>query len=94
VRTKGWRYAAWTRFAYGAAAANGTGVGPLWSAPDAIVGEELYSHEADDAGDERGDNDFDASDNVNLAADPAHAAIKAALLSLLKAEFPEGGRAV
>ena len=54
VRTKSWRYAAWTRFAYGAAATNGAGVGPLWSAPDAIVGEELYSHEADDAGDERG----------------------------------------
>jgi hypothetical protein len=93
VRVKGWRYAAWTRFNYGVPDKNGAGVGPLWSSPGAIVGEELYSHEADDAGDERGDNDFDTSDIVNLAGDPAHAAIKATLLALLKKEFPEGGRA-
>ena len=92
VRTRGWRYVAWVSFDYGAAATNGAGVGPRWSAPGALLGEELYDHSADDAGDGRGDNDFDASENANLAADPAHAAVKAQLLALLKAEFPEGGR--
>jgi arylsulfatase A-like enzyme len=90
VRIRGWRYAAWVQFNYGAASTNGDGVGPLWSAPGAVVGEELYAHTADDAGAGTGDNDFDTSENENLAADPDYAAIKAQLRALLEYEFPEG----
>jgi hypothetical protein len=90
VRALGWRYAVWVDFLYGNATSNGAGVGPAWSAAGAIRGEELYDHAQDDAGDGRGDNDFDTSDNVNLAGDPAHAAVKAQLLELVKREWPEG----
>ena len=42
VRTKGWRYAAWTRFAYGAAATNGAGVGPLVRVRSAMAASAAF----------------------------------------------------
>ena len=92
VRVLNWRYVAWVSFDYGAAETNGVGVGPRWSEAGSIRGEELYSHADDDAGDGRRNNDFDASENSNVAADPAFASVKAGLLALLQKEFPEGGR--
>jgi hypothetical protein len=84
IRTRGWRYTAWTNFSY-----DGQVQGPLW---DALRGEELYDHAADDAGapgqPDRG-LDFDLSELASLAEDPAHAAIKASLRAQLQAAYPQ-----
>lgn len=71
VRVRGFRYTAWTGFNFTSGRADWTD----------IRGEELYDEPDDGSGDE---NDFDANENVNVADDPAHAAIKATLLALLQ----------
>jgi hypothetical protein len=82
IRTLGWRYTAWVDFAY-----IGQTQGPNW---DNMTGEELYDHTEDDAAPGPTDQglDYDKSELINVVGDPAHAAIRAALLQQLKAAFP------
>lgn len=82
VRTLGWRYTTWLNFSY----AEGS-VGPRW---DEVSGEELYDHTASDSvsgGVDPGLDYDDASESVNVAAIPAFAAQKSAMLQLLKAGY-------
>jgi arylsulfatase A-like enzyme len=75
VRTPLWRYTEWARW-------NGTA--PDWAAP--LIGAELYSHAGDDG------TTFDgAFEVINLAEDPAHAAVRAQLSQLLRAAYSGGG---
>jgi hypothetical protein len=79
MRVQGWRYSAWLGFDFDAARANWTDV----------RGEELYDHRADDATSDGEDpnNDFNASENVNLADAPAFQNIKQALRAQLQAQW-------
>jgi hypothetical protein len=82
IRTRGWRYTAWTGYVY-----DGAVQGPLWSD---LRGEELYDHGDDDAGAQPDPGqDFDLSEVVSLADDPAFAAIKAGLKTQLQAAYPQ-----
>jgi len=82
IRTRGWRYTAWTGFTY-----EGPVQGPDWAD---LRGEELYDHAVDDAGGPGADPglSFDESELVSLADDPAYATVKAALRAQLQAAFP------
>ena len=85
VRTAGYRYTAWLEYSdWGAAS-----YGPVWGS---VAGEELYDHTAADAAGGASDAGLsydDASEAVNVAADPAYAQIKGELLAALKAGFPQ-----
>jgi iduronate 2-sulfatase len=81
VRTRGWRYTVWVGYTY-----EGPLVGPVWSD---VRGEELYDHSFDDAGAVPDAGlDYDLSELVSVAADPANARVKAELLAQLQAAFP------
>jgi hypothetical protein len=68
--------------AAGARAGAGGGSGRLVGAGQkGLVGEELYSHEGDDG------KDFDAFENENLAAQPAHKATRDELFAMLREKF-------
>ena len=79
VRVESWRYTAWIQF-------NGTTNRGKWgdvgSTAGWLVGEELYSHD-----DSTQVDDFDATENENLAAKPENAATRTQLLNALKARF-------
>ena len=70
VRSDQWRYTEWVAF-------NNTLALPDWTA---LYGVELYSHQASPVPDATFDYD-----NVNVAADPAHAALVANLSIALRA---------
>ncbi len=97
VRTQGWRYTAWVNYSYYQVEEGGGGYtyGPLW---EQVAGEELYNHTASDSsegGEDPGLSYNDASEDCNLAQQPALEAVRAELLQALKAAFPQrssGGR--
>jgi iduronate 2-sulfatase len=84
IRVPGWRFTQWLGFDYG----NGTGgaAGPIWGD---LRGEELYDHRADDAGGGAADRNqnFDASELVDVAGDPLFAEVKQQLAAKLRAEW-------
>jgi len=93
LRVPGWRYTAWTAFNY--STPDGPGAGPIW---ERLLGEELYDHTAADAGADAGagdaGEDFDATESVSVAGDPAYAAVRARLAAQLRAawaSFAAGG---
>ena len=73
LRTAGWRYTEWTPW-------NATSLTPLLDA--APIGVELYNHSGDDGSSFDGDAEW-----VNLAADPAMAAIRAQLAAQLRIAY-------
>ena len=79
MRVESWRYTAWIRF-------NGTinrgRWGDVGSTAGWLVGEELYSHD-----DSTQLDNFDASENENLAAKPENAVTRTQLLNALKSRF-------
>ena len=76
LRTDAWRYTEWPRW-------NGSALEPQWDAP--LVGAELYNHTGDDG------TSFDgAFEAVNLAGDPAYAAVRAQLSAQLRAAYARG----
>ncbi len=79
MRIESWRYTAWIHF-------NGTINRGKWgdvsSTAGWLVGEELYSHDDSTLVD-----DFDATENENLASKPENAAIRMQLLTALKTRF-------
>lgn len=88
LRVLNWRYTAWVGFQYGNASTLTQGM-PVWHD---LRGEELYNHTIDDAGGGGGpsgdaDNDFDASELVNLARDPSVQGIKGVLFQRLQEEW-------
>ena len=77
LRTDTWRYTEWPLW-------NGSALLPQWGAP--LIGAELYNHSGDDG------TTFDASFEVlNLANDPAHAAVRAQLSAQLRAAYGRSG---
>jgi iduronate 2-sulfatase len=84
LRARGYRYTAWLNFSY-------AGAGALW---DELEGEELYDHTVADAvpasagAPDPGLDYDDASESVNVAADPHYAAVKEQLKAMLRAGFP------
>ena len=85
VRVDNWRYNAWLSFNGTTNRGDWDSVGPgILSATigqKGLLGEELYDHTGDDG------TDFDAFENVNLAADAQHSATRDQLLLLLKKQF-------
>ena len=84
IRVAGWRYTQWVGFDDGNA--TGAPAAPIWGD---VRGEELYDHRADDAAGRGadGNQNFDASELVDVAADPQFAAVKAQLAGRLRAEW-------
>ena len=79
IRVDDYRFTRWLKW-------NGTALGVDWDDGDraGAHADELYSH-AGDTG--YGPQNFDAYENANLAADPAHAAVAAQLAAQLRAFF-------
>ena len=75
VRTDDWRFTAWVGW-------NGTDLTPRW---DVLNATELYAHTLSASG--PGDQDFDAWENVNVAAEPKHAKVAGRLMAQLRAHF-------
>jgi len=75
VRTAAWRYTEWPRW-------NGTTLKPNWTVP--LAGVELYDHRNETVY----PTDFDAGENVNVAAEVGNADVVHALSQLIRAQFP------
>ena len=78
IRTTDWRYSEWWRFH----SDNVTNVVRTDLPP---LGVELYAHSGDD------ETNFDAFENVNVAADPAHAATVAKMHALCQKHWDGTG---
>lgn len=79
IRTDDWRYTAWCKW-------NGTTLQPRW---DVINATELYSHTLAATKGAPTDQNFDAWENVNVAAVPQHAQVVATLHAQLRAHFDQ-----
>ena len=77
LRTDAWRYTEWPLW-------RGDALAPDWGAP--LVGAELYNHTGDDGSSYDG-----AFEVLNLAEDPAYAALRAQLSAQLRAAYARGG---